>query len=52
VGRTVLEGMIRVSIDYSVIITNTRHNMVFPFYYTEGTNLPAAYKPGRVLYDE
>ena len=52
VGRTVLEGMIRISIDYSVIITNTRHNMVYPFYYTEGTNLPAAYKPGRILYDE
>lgn len=50
--RSVLSGLVRLRIDYSIIVTNTRHNMVYPFYFTEGTNLSAAYKPGRVSYDE
>ena len=33
------EGLINIHIDYKVIITNTRNNMVFPFYFKEGTNL-------------
>ncbi|HTJ14033.1 MAG TPA: GPW/gp25 family protein [Dinghuibacter sp.] len=56
-GADVLElreeaGLLRIRIDYSIVVTNTRHNMVYPFYFTEGTNLSAAYKPGRVTYDE
>ncbi|SFB53434.1 GPW/gp25 family protein [Algoriphagus aquimarinus] len=33
------EGILRISITYTIIITNTRHNMVYPFYINEGTNL-------------
>lgn len=33
------EGVLPISIDYRVITTNTRYNYVYPFYYTEGTNL-------------
>lgn len=33
------EGILMVHIDYTVIITNSRSNMVFPFYFKEGTNL-------------
>ena len=32
-------GKIYVHITYTVIITNTRSNMVYPFYLNEGTNL-------------
>ena len=34
-----LEGIVHIHIFYTVIITNTRSNMVFPFYFKEGTNL-------------
>ena len=33
------EGVMPISIDYRVITTNTRYNYVYPFYYSEGTNL-------------
>ena len=33
------EGVLHISISYIVIITNTRSNMVYPFYFKEGTNL-------------
>lgn len=33
------EGLLMVHIDYTVIITNSRSNMVYPFYFNEGTNL-------------
>jgi hypothetical protein len=33
------EGMIILQLNYTVITTNTRHNIVFPYYLTEGTNL-------------
>jgi len=33
------KGLILIHIYYTVIITNTRNNMVFPFYFKEGTNL-------------
>jgi uncharacterized protein len=36
---TPIEGMLEIKIDYTVITTNTRHNMVFPFYFKEGTHL-------------
>ena len=34
-----IEGLIHIHIYYTVIKTNTRSNMVYPFYSTEGTNL-------------
>lgn len=33
------EGVIGISIDYWVRATNSRHNMVYPFYLSEGTNV-------------
>ena len=34
-----LEGILQIHISYTIIITNSRSNMVFPFYFKEGTNL-------------
>jgi len=34
-----LEGELRISIDYTVRSTNTRSNVVYPFYFQEGTNV-------------
>tara|TARA_R110002095_G_scaffold27091_4_gene27163 strand:+ start:282 stop:692 length:411 start_codon:yes stop_codon:yes gene_type:complete len=34
-----LEGMVQIEIEYMVRITNSRGNMVFPFYKKEGTEL-------------
>ena len=31
-------GFLELSIDYTIISTNTRSNLVFPFYLNEGTN--------------
>ncbi len=39
VQQNSLDGLLDIEIDYYIIITNTRHNMVFPFYLTEGTNI-------------
>lgn len=33
------EGLVIVSVDYMIRATNTRHNLVFPFYLNEGTNI-------------
>lgn len=33
-------GVLIIRINFSVIITNTRYNIVYPFYFTEGTNVP------------
>lgn len=33
------EGILMIHIDYTVIITNSRSNMVYPYYFNEGTNL-------------
>ena len=33
------EGQILVILDYLIIATNTRFNIVYPFYLTEGTNI-------------
>ncbi|PSL44797.1 hypothetical protein CLV51_105169 [Chitinophaga niastensis] len=33
------EGRLEISIDYSIITTNTRYNYVFPFYFNEATNI-------------
>ncbi len=32
-------GVLEISIDYSIISTNTRYNYVFPFYMNEATNI-------------
>jgi len=34
-----LEGIIYVNLGYTIRTINTRHNLVYPFYLTEGTNL-------------
>lgn len=39
VNRQDLDGIVHVQISYTIITTNTRHNIVFPFYFTEGTNV-------------
>jgi phage baseplate assembly protein W len=39
VDRENLDGVLHIRVNYSIVITNTRHNIVFPFYLTEGTNL-------------
>ncbi|ERM81209.1 hypothetical protein P872_20195 [Rhodonellum psychrophilum GCM71 = DSM 17998] len=33
------DGVLLIHLSYTVIITNTRSNMVFPFYFREGTSL-------------
>ncbi|HWZ22417.1 MAG TPA: GPW/gp25 family protein [Cytophagaceae bacterium] len=38
-----LEGKMKISLDYSIRLTNTRFNLVFPFYKSEGTLLPQLY---------
>jgi phage baseplate assembly protein W len=37
--REDLDGVLHIEVSYDIIITNTRHNLVFPFYLLEGTNL-------------
>jgi phage baseplate assembly protein W len=37
--NSVLEGVLHIRVDYSIISTNTRHNIVFPYYLIEGTNI-------------
>lgn len=32
-------GLMHIKVFYTIIITNTRSNVVFPFYFKEGTNL-------------
>jgi len=39
-----LEGIIRIKVDYSIIVTNTRFNLVFPYYRVEGTGIPQLYQ--------
>ncbi len=36
------DGMVTISITYVVRLTNSRSNVVFPFYYREGTLVPEA----------
>ncbi len=35
------EGMLRIKLGYVVRTTNSRSNMVYPFYFIEGTNIAA-----------
>lgn len=38
--REELDGIIHIAVHYAIVITNTRHNLVFPFYLMgEGTNI-------------
>jgi phage baseplate assembly protein W len=37
--RDDLDGMLPIRINFKVISTNSRHNIVFPFYLIEGTNI-------------
>jgi uncharacterized protein len=39
VKRDELDGILYIRVHYSIVITNTRHNLVFPFYLVEGTNV-------------
>jgi phage baseplate assembly protein W len=34
------QGLIEIELTYTIRTTNTRSNMVYPFYFLEGTNLP------------
>ncbi|MES2328689.1 MAG: GPW/gp25 family protein [Bacteroidota bacterium] len=34
-----INGILNIRINFSLVITNTRHNIVYPFYITEGTNV-------------
>ena len=34
------DGIIRVKLDYTIETTNTRFNLVFPYYKVEGTDIP------------
>jgi len=34
-----VEGIVNVTIEYTIRSTNTRHNLVFPYYLNEGSNI-------------
>jgi len=34
-----LEGLMKIEVDYTIRTTNTRHNLVYPYYLLEGTNV-------------
>ncbi|WP_340065865.1 GPW/gp25 family protein [Ascidiimonas aurantiaca] len=38
------EGIIRIELDYTIETTNTRFNLVFPYYKVEGTDIPQLYQ--------
>jgi len=37
--QDVNQGLIIIQIDYTIVATNTRTNLVYPFYFNEGTDL-------------
>jgi len=39
-----LDGIIKLKLDYTVVITNSRFNMVFPYYKLEGSGIPQLYQ--------
>lgn len=43
-GSDYLDGTIYVKIDYFVRKTNTRFNLVYPYYIAEGTDIPVLYQ--------
>jgi len=38
-AENMLEGQLKIQLSYTIRTTNSRSNMVFPFYYREGTRL-------------
>jgi len=38
-NEDILNGLVKINIMYIVRATNNRHNIVYPFYFTEGTNV-------------
>lgn len=38
-------GLLKINIDYTIRETNSRSNMVYPFYFEEGTNVPSESRP-------
>jgi phage baseplate assembly protein W len=40
---TSTEGLVWINIAYTISVSNERANMVYPFYLTEGTNIPFKY---------
>ncbi len=38
-SEDVLDGVIKILMEYTIRTTNTRSNMVYPFYFLEGTNI-------------
>lgn len=39
-----LDGIIKINLDYSIETSNTRFNLVFPYYKVEGTDVPQLYQ--------
>ena len=39
-AKQAYEGVLYIKLDYTVRTTNTRSNLVYPFYFQEGTNIP------------
>ncbi|WP_340198808.1 GPW/gp25 family protein [Ascidiimonas sp. W6] len=39
-----LEGIVKIGLDYSIEVSNTRFNLVFPYYKVEGTDIPEMYQ--------
>lgn len=39
IERDELDGILHIRVSFKIIITNTRHNIVFPFYLIQGTNI-------------
>ena len=39
-SERITQGLIEIELTYTIRTTNTRSNMVYPFYFHEGTNLP------------
>ena len=39
-SERITQGLIEIELTYTIRTTNTRSNMVYPFYFLEGTNLP------------
>jgi len=38
-SSSVLEGLLRISVDFTVLATNSRYNYVYPFYLNEGSSI-------------
>lgn len=39
-----LDGIVKIGLDYTIETSNTRFNLVFPYYKLEGTDIPKMYK--------